>query len=227
MTWNVKYIYSFSFYWVVKSSAFGHCWWFLFQKGWILWVTFLRQIAILVFQLFGIASTECKKHWNWQLWQKIEVQWVNIFDISGQKIDTFGLQSCLKFIFKITLAKSDTLWNVNVQIATVWAWALADPAACLLDLSHCCCCPLPQAPGCTCETHAVRKHAGSSLGHSGIQNLLLLCWLKELCLEYVSNHFGPCHTSLFNWIVPAAIVAAKFKTQLSEQRISTMILTLH
>ena len=143
------------------------------------------------------------------------------------KIDTFGLQSCLKFIFKITLAKSDTLWNVNVQIATVWAWALADPAACLLDLSHCCCCPLPQAPGCTCETHAVRKHAGSSLGHSGIQNLLLLCWLKELCLEYVSNHFGPCHTSLFNWIVPAAIVAAKFKTQLSEQRISTMILTLH
>ena len=43
----------------------------LFLKGWIIWVTFLRQIAIQVFQLFGIASTVCKKHWIWQLLQKI------------------------------------------------------------------------------------------------------------------------------------------------------------
>ena len=116
---------------------------------------------------------------------------------------------------------------VKCKCPNSYSVSLSSSRSSLLDLSHCCCCPLPQAPGCTCETHAVRKHAGSSLGHSGIQNLLLLCWLKELCLEYVSNHFGPCHTSLFNWIVPAAIVAAKFKTQLSEKRISTMILTLH
>ena len=44
----------------VKSSAFCTQL-MLFPKGWIIWVTFLRQIAIQVFQLFGIASTVCKK----------------------------------------------------------------------------------------------------------------------------------------------------------------------
>ena len=58
---------------IVKSSAF----WtlsMLFQKGWNIWVTFLHQIAIL--QLFGIAAEVCKKHWIWQLMQKIEEKWV-------------------------------------------------------------------------------------------------------------------------------------------------------
>ena len=57
---------------VVKSSAFCTLL-MLFPKGWIIWVTFLRQIAIQVFQLFG--STVCKKHWIWQLLQKIEGKW--------------------------------------------------------------------------------------------------------------------------------------------------------
>ena len=59
---------------VVKSSAFCTLL-MLFPKGWIIWVMFLRQIAIQVFQLFGIASTVCKKHWIWQLLQKIEGKW--------------------------------------------------------------------------------------------------------------------------------------------------------
>ena len=57
---------------VVKSSAFCTLL-MLFPKGWIIWVTFLRQIAIQLFQLFG--STVCKKHWIWQLLQKIEGKW--------------------------------------------------------------------------------------------------------------------------------------------------------
>ena len=59
---------------VVKSSAFCTLL-MLFPKGWVIWVTFLRQIAIQVFQLFGIALTLCKKHRIWQLLQKIEVKW--------------------------------------------------------------------------------------------------------------------------------------------------------
>ena len=37
---------------------------------------FLHLIAVQTCQLFGIATTVCKKHWIWQIQQKIEGKWV-------------------------------------------------------------------------------------------------------------------------------------------------------
>ena len=51
---------SFIFTGIVKSSTFWTLL-MLFQKGWNTWVTFLRQIKILILQLFGIEATVCKK----------------------------------------------------------------------------------------------------------------------------------------------------------------------
>ena len=66
---SIILIFALFFAGVVKSSAFCTLL-MLFPKGWIIWVTFLRQIAIQVFQLLGIASTVCKKYWIWRLLQK-------------------------------------------------------------------------------------------------------------------------------------------------------------
>ena len=59
LIWNLRsiiLIFLLFFAGVVKSTVFCTLL-MLFPKGWIIGVTFLRQIAIQVFQLFGIAKT--------------------------------------------------------------------------------------------------------------------------------------------------------------------------
>ena len=88
--WKFRYIiliFLLFFAGIVKFRAFCTSL-MLFPKGWIFSVTFLRQIETQVFQLF--ASTVCRKHWIWQVLQKIEGNENNRSEFSDQKIDSFG-----------------------------------------------------------------------------------------------------------------------------------------
>ena len=118
---NSGVLYSFYFFFLQKlSNPLFFTVLLLFQKGWNTWVKSLHQI------------TNRSTHWNSSNSVQKTVDLTNsaknrrkmrIINVNFQIKKNYnpGIQACLKLAFKITLAKPDILWNVNIQIATVCA----------------------------------------------------------------------------------------------------------
>jgi hypothetical protein len=119
---SITLIFLLFFAGIVKSSAFCTLL-LLFQRVEASKLQFDAKTWLKYFNLFEISLTVSKDYWIWQLLQKIEEKWVHIINLNFQIKKLISLASRLVWNWpsKLTTHSLVFLWNVNVQMATLWS----------------------------------------------------------------------------------------------------------